>query len=82
MLLGVANVKCGFPGCERRCVSKQGTTLHVKMVTRKIILILVSTTKFDFLSFMPKNVFYNFRNPFSTVFSLKIFEPFIAAHNH
>ena len=48
------------------------------MVTRKIILILVSTTKFDLLSFMPKTVFYNLRNPFSTVFSLKIFEPFIA----
>ena len=47
------------------------------MVTRKIVKNLVST-KFDFLSIMPKTVFYNLRNPFSTVFSLKIFEPFIA----
>ena len=52
------------------------------MVTRKIILILVSTTKFDLLSFMPKTVFYNLRNPFSTVFSLKIFKPFIAPHKN
>ena len=47
------------------------------MVTRKIVKNLVST-KFDFLSIMPKTVFYNLRNPLSTVFSLKIFEPFIA----
>ena len=48
------------------------------MVNKRIILILVSTRKFDFLCFMPTTVFYNLRNPFSTIFSLKIFEPFIA----
>ena len=44
----------------------------------KIQLILVSPKYFDFLRLIHKKVFYNLRNQFSTVFSFKIFEPFIA----
>ena len=53
-------------------LASKGKPYIFKWLLQKIIQILVSTTKFDFLRIMPKTVFYNLRNPFSTVFSFVV----------
>ena len=65
--------------CLKKCHYMQGAPLHVYIVKIQILLILVSNI-FNFLSLIQKTVFYFLRNLFSTDFSFKIFEPFIASH--